>query len=417
MRPATADQAPTAALTPERPPAAPTSAARPVSGDGRPPFRVVWRRWRTAAIIVAIILVGGILMALLTPVSSPANSYLDPASTGPAGTRALADILTDRGTAVDRVSTPGGALAAVRHGAGALLITSPRLLSDRQLTALAAAPVAVLILVEPDQAALTALTPGVLVDGSSAVAARPPGCTLQAATLAGSADMGGIGLGIPASVAATAACYRSDGQPTLAVFTDGPRVVTILGIGAPLENQYLAQLGNAALALNLLGTQSRIAWLVPQPAVLTAPAGAGRQSIWPLIPRAAYLVAIELAIAVLLAAAWRSRRLGPLVPEKLPVVVRASETVEGHARLYQTRRARDRAASALRDATIARIAPAIGLAAGTAAPAVTAALETRSGLDLGRIGQLLYGPAPRSDSELVRLAEDLDALEREVRAR
>ena len=45
---------------------------------------------------------------------------------------------------------------------------------------------------------------------------------------------------------------------------------------------------------------------------------------------------------------WRGRRFGPLVVENLPVVVRAGETREGRARLYQRSSARLRAADALR---------------------------------------------------------------------
>src|SRR5690606_41722785 len=55
-----------------------------------------------------------------------------------------------------------------------------------------------------------------------------------------------------------------------------------------------------------------------------------------------------LIVVVVLLAWWQGRRLGPLVTEPLPVVVRASETVEGRGRLYRSRRARDRAAEALR---------------------------------------------------------------------
>ena len=125
---------------------------------------------------------------------------------------------------------------------------------------------------------------------------------------------------------------------------------------------------------------------------------------------------IQLGVALLLAALWRARRLGPLVTERLPVVVRASETVEGHARLYQSRRARDRAAAALRQAAVTRLAPALGLPPN--------AEPRRRDRGAGRpvqprtrreIDAMLYGPAPGSDAELVTLASDLDALEGEVR--
>ena len=56
-------------------------------------------------------------------------------------------------------------------------------------------------------------------------------------------------------------------------------------------------------------------------------------------------VIVLLLTAGLAAAIWRGRRFGPLVPERLPVTVRAAETTEGRARLYA--HARDAVYSAL----------------------------------------------------------------------
>ena len=81
---------------------------------------------------------------------------------------------------------------------------------------------------------------------------------------------------------------------------------------------------------------------------------------------------------MLLVALWRGRRIGPLVAEELPVVVRASETVEGRGRLYRSRRARDRAAQALRTATLQRMLPRLGLGADTSAPAPWCSRSPRS---------------------------------------
>ena len=53
--------------------------------------------------------------------------------------------------------------------------------------------------------------------------------------------------------------------------------------------------------------------------------------------------------------------------------------------------------------------------AGAPPAEVTAALAARSALAEARIADLLYGTAPRSDADLITLAADLDALEREVR--
>jgi hypothetical protein len=250
--------------------------------------------------------------------------------------------------------------------------------------------------------------------GDAPISPLPPACALPAATLAGAADLGGSGLRVQAGPAHVAQCYREDGQPTLVRFRSGGRLITVLGTGAPLSDAYLAQQGNAALAINLLSSGGPVSWLVP---TLPTSSGTGGRpaSFGSLVPFAAKLVAIQLALALLLTVLWRARRLGPLVTEQLPVVVRASETVEGHARLYRSRRARDRVAAALRAAALARLTPAIGLAAGGATPtAVTAALAARSTLDEAKIADLLYGPPPGSDTALITLASDLDALEGEV---
>ena len=65
---------------------------------------------------------------------------------------------------------------------------------------------------------------------------------------------------------------------------------------------------------------------------------------------------------------------------------------------------------------LGRVMPAVGLAHDTRPDAVTAALTARSGLSAAKIEMMLFGPAPGSDAALVTLADDLDALEREVRA-
>ena len=61
--------------------------------------------------------------------------------------------------------------------------------------------------------------------------------------------------------------------------------------------------------------------------------------------------------------------------------MRASETVEGRGRLYRSRRARDRAAEALRTATLQRMLPRLGLGHNAAPPAVVQAVAERCGHD------------------------------------
>jgi hypothetical protein len=285
-----------------------------------------------------------------------------------------------------------------------------------QLAALARAP-ANRFLVGPDRAALTALAPGVALVGTAPAGALPPGCGLPAARLAGSADMGGPRLALQPGHSAAALCYPTGGSPSLVRYTAGWRVITVLGTGTALTNGSLAEQGNAALALNLFPARSRIVWLVPGLGLAGSASGSagGQKSLLSLIPLPAYLVALQLGLAAVLVALWRARRLGPLVPERLPVVVRASETVEGQAGLYRSRHARDRAAAALRTAMLHRTLPVLGLAPDASREEVLSAVSARCGSDFTRVAAIVFGPAPADDAALVALADDLDTLEREVR--
>jgi hypothetical protein len=365
-----------------------------------------WRRWRAPLGIILVILLGGALIALLQPSAHQAG-YLDPRDPGQFGTRALADLLAHRGEPVIEAGTVQSAEAAAQGGGVTLVITSPGLLSGSQLRRLAGVN-ASLLLVEPVPAEVTALAPGAAVAGDAPVRPADPGCSLPAASLAGGADMGGEQLRSTAPGAWQ--CYPVDGRPSLVRYQTGGRTIALLGTGAPLTNQYLGEYGNAALALDLLDGSSRIVWLVPSLAPGGPPPG-GPRSLLSLIPRPAYLVTIQLAIAVVLAALWRMRRLGPLVAEPLPVIVRASETVEGHGRLYRSRRSRDRAAAVLRDAALNRITIRLALPRGAGADAVCAAVAARTGREAASIKATLFGPVPRDDAAFVALARDIDTLE------
>jgi hypothetical protein len=152
-------------------------------------------------------------------------------------------------------------------------------------------------------------------------------------------------------------------------------------------------------------------WYRPSP----ADARGGNASLVDLLPDGWKWATLQLVIAAGLLALWRARRLGPVVTEPLPVVVRAAEAVEGRGRLYHQIQARDRAADALRSAARSRLQPRLGLGQATDRVGLVEAVSRRAGWPAADVDQLLYGAAPADDRALVRLADELDALEREVR--
>lgn len=399
---------------------APTAPSTSVS----PTASRIWARSRGLLIALLVLALGGIAIAALK--SGEQHGRLDPRSADRTGSRALATLLSERGVNSRVVTSTAEATAAAGPDT-TLLVTNPNLLTDRQLNALRTATERAsgrTVLLAPDQVALDALAPGTRAADSSDTTVRAPDCTLPAARRAGDADLGGVRYRTSAPDADR--CYLVNGLPTLLRLPDnaaggtGPAAgdTVLLGSPEPLYNHRLAERGNASLALQLLGSHRHLVWYLPS---VSDPATAqdSERSFFDLIPSGWRWGLLQLAIAAVLTALWRARRLGPLVPERLPVTVPAAETTEGRARLYQQADARDQAAAVLRAATRTRLAPLVGVpptdihTADVLVPAVAARLAAH-----GESGPaphaLLFGPAPDDDKALVQLADQLDDLERSI---
>lgn len=391
----------------------------------------VWNRTRGLMLALLILIVAGITLAAVR--SGDHHGRLDPRSADPQGSRAVAELLKRSGVSVDVVTTLDEATTAAGPDT-TLLVTAPNLLTSyqqRRLSTAAADAAGRTVLLAPGHLALHQLAPGVRAQPISPVRPRPPRCDLPAARNAGAVEIGGIRY--TAGALATASCYPSDGLATLLVIQEQRAGDTVLlGSSTLLHNNRLAQQGNASLALQLLGSRPHLVWYLPSlsdPSAHEGERGSGDEateedsaaddsaSFMDLIPSGWLWGTLQLAFAAVLVAIWRSRRLGPLVTERLPVAIQASETTEGRARLYRKANARDRAADSLRASTRIRLAPLAGVSPRDAhspevlLPAISARVPGRG----GDLNPLLFGPAPADNAALVLLTDQLDALEREVR--
>ncbi|MBB1244340.1 DUF4350 domain-containing protein [Streptomyces durbertensis] len=375
------------------------------------------RRARGLVIGVVILLLAGTALALLR--SGEQRGLLDPRSAEPRGSRATAELLKERGVELTVVTTTAEASAPAGPDT-TLLVTRPDLLGPGQLTTLRSATSGRggrLVLLGADQDATRTLAPGTRPVGQAPVEAREPDCDADFARRAGGAELGGHTYAVSAEGATS--CYPHDGLPSLVLQPDrtGPGDTVLLGTPEPLYNNRLAEAGNASLVLQLLGSRDHLVWYLPS---LADPAAdrEEEQSLLDLLPAGWRFGALQLALAVVLTALWRARRLGPLVHEDLPVAVHASETAEGRARLYHQTRARDRAADSLRHAARTRLAGLLSVSPGDAhTPEVLlSSLDTRLRATDNAVDALplLFGRAPLDDAALVRLADGLDDLERRV---
>jgi hypothetical protein len=365
-------------------------------------LRDVWRRVRLPVILGVLLLATATVIAILR--NAPPQRPLDPTDASPVGSRALAELLRDRGVTVVPAEEAPGAAAA-----GTVFVPDPASLSRSALQALATST-ASLVVVAPDLRELDAL--GVRAHPVQSVEetlrAR---CVVPAASVAGPVDYTGP---LYAGPATADGCYAfGDG---VGLFSDrrAGATTTVFGSAETFTNRSLDEEGDAALGLGLLGEGPTLTWVLPKPP--TSGAGDGtHKGLLELLPERLLWALLMLVVAVIATALWRARRLGPVVVEPLPVVVRATETVEGRARLLRAARARDAASATLRDATAARLRDLLGLASDAGPAVLVAATAARTGRPGSEVEQVLFGGVPRDDAALVRLAKDLIRLEESVR--
>lgn len=368
-----------------------------------PDARQLWRLARAPVLIAALVVAAGIVVALMQGTRS--SAALDPHSATPDGSRALAELLDAHGVEVDTLYTSSDVRDALLGGAVTVLVTEPELAAEqtlRQITGQAGEAILIAPLTRVDE-----LLPGVRVGPDIEETERDPECEFAAASAAGTATMGGVSYVAEKGVQ----CYREDEGATLVRVTGDSGFVTLLGTGTPLTNDALDEEGNAALALRLLGQHERLVWYRPTPGEAV---GGGDESPLDLLPAGWKFGLVQLCIAVVVIALWRARRLGPVVSEPLPVVVRSAETTEGRALLYRKAHAAEHAAESLRAAARSKIRTPLGLPRDAEPDAVVAAAAARSGRSPHDVHALLYGPAPTGDADLVRIADALDALVSEV---
>jgi hypothetical protein len=389
-------------------PPASAGTGQPADPAARPDDRLRRARWPIA--VAGFVVLVTVISLLLAPTGNGAD--LDPESATPGGSRAVAQILQRQGVVVTRVTRAADLQDRVVPGT-TLLVTRSDFLAPARLQQIADLG-ADLVLVEPDAVTLTLLAPRLLPAGvvGRRDADPGPGCRASEATAAGRAVAGGnlYRENTATALGGFSLCYPDPGSPGSGSFATGQQDgyrVAVIGQSAVLTNADLARQGDAALALRTLGANWSLVWYLPDP----LDAGNAGPSLRELRPRWWSWLLWQLLLAAGVTMLWRGRRLGRLVPEPLPVVVRASETEEGRARLYRASRARGRAAATLRTAALRRLARRLDAPAEATPGGVVRMVAASTGRSEPDVAGVLLGPAPQDDGALVWLADQLDALE------
>jgi hypothetical protein len=360
------------------------------------------------AIAVILVLIVGTVI-LLSGGGSTSTARLSGTNPKPTGAKALIQVLRQDGVAV---STPRSLTKALKD-VSADPTSTTLVLYDRngildssslqQLDNVASD----LVLVEPSFEALQALLPSVHAAGYSPSIASAK-CDYQPAVRAGTVAGLGKAYRFSSDVDATG-CFGSGGAYSFVRVDTGNSHVSVLGSATMVDNASILRGGNAAFALGLFGATKHVVWYLPSFEDYTS----AQDGIIPNPGWVGLLVALTIMVG-LAAAFWRGRRLGPIVVERMPVIVRSNETVEGRARLYQKANARLHTIDALRMGTLSRLATICGLPRRASIEEILGALANATGARIDELRALLVDDVPSSDADLVRMSDAM--LELETRA-
>lgn len=371
--------------------------------------------WLTPLIVVGLLLAVTMAVTVLTPARGNTDE-LDPANPGPEGARGLAHVLSDHGVNVTVVRTERELLDQTVDGVTTVVITHTDRLSGRTAgTALDhAASAASVVLLNADLEVTKGI--GLAVDSHLAdLSDVAAGCSGAGVGKGFRLAQAGRAYTPAANASAAKTCFpdKSDGGGAMVSLPAAARrpPVILLGDDSLISNGAILDADNAAIALHLFGQTNRLVWYVPSLADIAAADGTSR-SIAPAWFQPGLVLATS---AVVFLCLWRGRRLGRLVTEPLPVIVRAVETTESRGRMYRKSRDRTRALTVLQLATRRRLAAYLGLSASSAVSNVAAAAAAVSGRKYQDVLHLLSSSEAHDDSSLLELANTLVALEKEVR--
>lgn len=393
-----------------------SSAGNEVMGDGGSARSTLLRRlrgargWIALAVLLAIAVVIGAVAA-----GAGEPRPLSPENAAPQGARAAAEVLSRNGVEVIRAESLEDAVAALQGSNDTLLLHDPNgWLTSEQLATLGGGLADRTLLIEPSLTMLAELADGIRSAGvvpADVEEALQADCTDPDAEAAAALSAGGLSYRGPVT------CFplpqSEDGNPAGTFATTADGTVAVLGNGAIMSNELIDENGNAALTLRVLGSTSTLVWYQPTEedlAITSGPADA-----LSLLPGFVNPLMFWLLVTALLAILWRGRRLGPLVTEPLPVIVRSAETAAGRARLYQDAGAVEHAAETLRAGTLTRLATQLRIPPSRTRASVVAAAARRTNREFADVDRLLNSFMPHSDAQLVQWSQELEKLEQEIR--
>ena len=211
-----------------------------------------------------------------------------------------------------------------------------------------------------------------------------------------------------------ASCVDNGSGDAYIVATDrGEGTVVAVGGAGMMVNAALAEGENAPVVTALVAPEAGTRLLVLEPGPL-AGSSTGRRSLRELIPAGVWRAILQLAVAFVVYAVWRSRRLGRPVPEPAPSPIAGSELVAAVGTLLDRSRSPGHAADLLRRDLRRFLGDHLGVPPDTPADVLATLAAERTRIDPAALQAALGGPPVTDDQQLAALAATIDRIRQEV---
>jgi len=356
---------------------------------------------KTPVIGVAVLV--GLLLVLVIG-GGPANrdAPLDPRSDAPLGTSALVTLLERLGAEVDlSTGLPG-------QGDEIALLLDDRLDEDQTASLKAWVRAGGRLVVTDPRSSLVPTTAD-QENPSSPDRLAPGYCTLAALDDVQSVD-GGAAVRFDAR-AGDGSCFGTPSSGFVVHQTLGQGDIVAVGGAAFLTNDLLDEQDNAMLAAVLLAPSVTTAVRVVDAPL---PAGGGDKSLGDLIGGGVRRAGLQLGLAFVLYAVWRSIRLGRPVSDEQTVEIAGSELVSATGRLLERGKAPGAAAEVLRGGLRRSLRARLGVSADASNAVLAQLVATRSGIDPEQVRVAVGDHPVTTDAELVTVARAVASVHQEV---
>ena len=354
---------------------------------------------RTPLVVGGALLLVLMVIALIAGDSNSSNSGppLSPSSTAPDGTRGLVLLLDELGATVQT----GGRTPA--DDAHVTLLLNDGLNQedhDRILDWVARGGT---LVVTDASSSLSAPQ----ADASAVGTIERGTCTMSELADVNRLD---VGFGPTLSARRAGSCFGDGSQSFITSSPRGGGHIVSIGDPGLFTNALLDKEDNSVLAARLL---------VPSPGTVISvldpnPPGSGRTTLLDLVPDRVFQAILQLGVAFILYALWRSRRVGQPVTEPQPVAIAGSQFVRAVGGLHHRTHSVGRAAETLRLDTRRTVCERFGIPLYTDVDTLARITADRTGLDRTTVTAALGDTPVLDEASLVALGHSLDSIRQEV---